>query len=87
MMTKTGTFQSQAFYLLALIISNFGLQCFNVLSMARRTERIDLPSSSMGTRRSLIVHRYLPSSELTNTNRKKVYIQASLHADEIPGTF
>lgn len=44
-----------------------------------RTERIPLPSSSPGTQRSLLVHRFGP------TGGKKAYLQASLHADELPG--
>ncbi len=45
----------------------------------RRTESYLLPSSSPGTRRELLVHRYgLPGG-------KKAVIQASLHADELPG--
>lgn len=45
----------------------------------RRTESHLLPSSSPGTRRELLVHRYGPSGG------KKAVIQASLHADELPG--
>lgn len=42
-------------------------------------ERIDLGSPSLGTARHLVVHRYgKPGS------RPKAYLQASLHADEIP---
>lgn len=44
-----------------------------------RTERISLPSSSPGTQRSLLVHRFGP------TGGRKAYLQASLHADELPG--
>jgi hypothetical protein len=48
--------------------------------MTKRIDRIDLPSMSPGTDRYLKVHRYgMPGA------RPKAYIQASLHADEIPG--
>ena len=47
-------------------------------AMTRR-ESIVLPSMSLGTQRSLEVRRYgAPGS------RPKAYLQASLHADEIP---
>ena len=45
----------------------------------RSTERIGLPSSSPGTSRHLIVHRYG-----TPGARPKAYLQAALHADELP---
>lgn len=48
--------------------------------MAKTIERISLKSMSPGTERFLKVHRYG-----TKGARPKVYIQASLHADEIPG--
>ena len=42
-------------------------------------ERIDLGAPSLGSTRHLVVHRYgKPGS------RPKAYLQASLHADEIP---
>ena len=45
----------------------------------RVSERIHLPSPSPGTSTSIVVHKWgRPGS-------KRVYIQASLHADEIPG--
>ena len=47
--------------------------------MARKTERIALAGSSPGTRREVIVHRYG-----AGTTGRKAYLQASLHADEIP---
>jgi len=47
--------------------------------MTRTTERLALMSNSPGTARSLLVHRYgRPGA------RPKAYLQASLHADEIP---
>jgi hypothetical protein len=48
--------------------------------MSKRIDRIDLPSMSPGTERHLKVHRYGKAGA-----RPKAYIQASLHADEIPG--
>lgn len=48
--------------------------------MSKRIDRIDLPSMSPGTNRHLKVHRYGKAGA-----RPKAYIQASLHADEIPG--
>lgn len=50
------------------------------LSLTKRIERISLLSMSPGTERFLKVHRYGIEGA-----RPKVYIQASLHADEIPG--
>jgi hypothetical protein len=48
--------------------------------MTKRIDRIELPQMSPGTDRYLKVHRYG-----TPGARPKAYIQASLHADEIPG--
>jgi predicted deacylase len=48
--------------------------------MARHSEQLPLPVMSPGTRRTLLVHRY----GATNA-RPKAYIQAALHADELPG--
>lgn len=51
-----------------------------VAAMPADTTRIDLPAPAPGTRRTLTVHRYgRPGT------RPKVYVQAALHADEIPG--
>ena len=48
--------------------------------MARRTETIALTPASPGTERSLTVFRFgAPGA------RPKAYVQASLHADELPG--
>jgi hypothetical protein len=47
--------------------------------MPRRTERINLISPSPGTERFVNVHYW------GNPGEKRAYIQASLHADEIPG--
>jgi len=44
------------------------------------TETISLPTGSPGTHRQLTVHRWGSSGA-----RPKVYIQAGLHADELPG--
>jgi len=47
--------------------------------MTRETEKITLPQVSAGTTRHLLVHRWGRGAP------GKAYIQASLHADEIPG--
>ena len=47
--------------------------------MARLTERLPLIGTSPGTARSLLVHRYGKRGA-----RPKAYLQAALHADEIP---
>jgi hypothetical protein len=48
--------------------------------MPTATTRIVLPSPAPGTQRTLLVHRYgCPGA------RPKAYVQAALHADEIPG--
>ncbi|MGQ0585856.1 MAG: succinylglutamate desuccinylase/aspartoacylase family protein [Gammaproteobacteria bacterium] len=46
--------------------------------MGKSTETLRLPAASPGTRRSLKVHRYRGGSG------KKAYIQAAIHADEVP---
>ena len=51
--------------------------------MPRRTQRIELPSSSIGTRHTLLVHNY---GLKTSPTSRRAYIQSSLHADELPGT-
>jgi len=43
-------------------------------------EKRSLPGASMGTERTLTVHRYGPAS-----TGSKAYLQAGLHADEAPG--
>ncbi len=48
--------------------------------MSRRSERIALMAESPGTEQFLTVFRYGNPE-----NRPKVYLQAALHADEIPG--
>jgi predicted deacylase len=47
--------------------------------MSRRTERLPLAYGSPGTARSVLVHRYGSPGR-----GRKAYLQASLHADEIP---
>jgi predicted deacylase len=47
--------------------------------MPRTTERFELPCMSPGTTRQVVVHRWGPQGS------GRAYIQASLHADEIPG--
>jgi hypothetical protein len=51
--------------------------------MTKSVERIALSGTSIGTTRHLLVHRYRPTSSATPA--RKIYIQASLHADELPG--
>jgi len=48
--------------------------------MSRQVERIPLPAMSLGTGRELAVHRYGRAGA-----RPKAYLQAALHADELPG--
>ena len=48
--------------------------------MSKSIDRISLGSMSPGTERFLTVHRYG-----TKGARPKAYLQASLHADEVPG--
>ena len=47
--------------------------------MAKKIERISLGSMSPGTERHLLVHRYGKAGA-----RPKAYLQASIHADEVP---
>lgn len=48
--------------------------------MARTIERIPLPSPSPGTERHLVVHRFGRKDA-----RPRVWLQAAIHADELPG--
>lgn len=48
--------------------------------MARTIERVPLPSPSPGTERYLVVHRFGRQGA-----RPRVWLQAALHADELPG--
>ena len=48
--------------------------------MSEVLETIDLPAQSPGTRRSLTLHRFGDARR-----GKKVYLQAALHANEMPG--
>lgn len=48
--------------------------------MSKAIEKIALSGSNVGTERTLTVHRYGQPGA-----RPKAYVQASLHADEIPG--
>lgn len=48
--------------------------------MARTIERVPLPSPSPGTERHLVVHRFGRQGA-----RPRVWLQAALHADELPG--
>jgi uncharacterized protein len=49
--------------------------------MSHRIEHVELPTLSPGTRQRITVHRFGPPR-----GRPKAYLQAGLHADEIPGT-
>ncbi|WP_145736048.1 succinylglutamate desuccinylase/aspartoacylase family protein [Nitrospirillum pindoramense] len=51
--------------------------------MPLTTEEIALDHGFPGTRRSVTVHRFGPAA--ASADRPKAYIQAALHADEIPG--
>ncbi|MCG8354185.1 MAG: M14 family metallopeptidase [Kiloniellales bacterium] len=48
--------------------------------MLRQTRKVPLPAPAPGTQRHLLVHSYGPADA-----RPKAYLQAALHADEIPG--
>jgi len=48
--------------------------------MSKSVTRIPLPSPSLGTSRAVTVHRYGQPGA-----RPKAYVQAGLHADELPG--
>ena len=63
-----------------LFLSN--LYYDDIYCMSRTSQSIPLPSTSIGTRHNLLVHNYGPVS---TSATKKAYIQASLHADELPG--
>ena len=57
-------------------------------STMHRTERIDLPQNSIGTKHTLLFHRWGPPSANeadSPTPVPQCYIQAALHADELPG--
>jgi len=47
--------------------------------MTKQIERVELLGGSVGTSRHVVVHRYGQPGA-----RPKAYLQASLHADEIP---
>jgi hypothetical protein len=69
------------FFAISLLLFIESTECAAVIP--RNTARLEIPSSSIGTRHSLLVHTYVPSTGGEAT--KKCYIQATLHADEIPG--
>ena len=47
---------------------------------------IHLPQSQIGNRRKLLVYRYSPNADNGSPGtRRRAYLQASLHADELPG--
>src|SRR6185369_14818790 len=48
-------------------------------AMPKSVDRIALGGTSLGTTRHLLVHRHLPAKPAAEP--RKVYIQASLHAD------
>ena len=49
----------------------------------RNIIEIELPQSSIGNRRKLMYYHYKPTN--SNTLQRRAYLQASLHADELPG--
>jgi predicted deacylase len=61
--------------------------------MKRETTKFVIPPSSIGTRSTVLLHDYFPNESVKNMDRnslewygqERVYIQASLHADELPG--
>ena len=64
--------------------SLFALVLFNQVSssrMPRRTVHHEIPSDFIGTKRTIQAHHFGPKNSLTRC----AYIQASLHADELPG--
>jgi hypothetical protein len=68
-------------YVLAAIVFIISRNDF-VQCIARTTQIITLPSSSIGTKQSILVHRYIPEG---SKGKKTAYVQASLHAEELPG--
>jgi hypothetical protein len=64
-------------------VFHIALFCITLISaMPRRSQHIEIPSNSIGIRRGITVHHY---GERSSHTSKNAYIQASLHADEIPG--
>jgi predicted deacylase len=61
--------------------------------MKRETTQLSIPPSSIGTRSTVLIHDYFPNESVKNMDRnslewygqERVYIQASLHANELPG--
>ena len=60
--------------------------------LKRQTTEFTLPPTSIGTRSTVLFHDYHPTTTTTNANpdlewfaQDRAYIQASLHADELPG--
>lgn len=64
--------------------------------MKRQTTEFTLPPTSIGTRSTVLFHDYHPTTTTTTTTtnanhdlewfaQDRAYIQASLHADELPG--
>src|SRR3712207_5118034 len=50
------------------------------MPMTHKVERVALKSASAGTERSLVIHRFGQPG-----TKPKSYIQAGLHASEVPG--
>jgi len=62
------------------------VSCVCVVTALRHVDRIELPTSSIGTRRHLLVYSYTSATPPVDaTATKRAYLQASLHADELPG--
>lgn len=65
-----------------ILMSILSQRC--VTCTRRTTHSILLPADSIGTKHTILVHRYTPESVKA---KKTAYIQASLHADELPGMY
>lgn len=82
---KASTGHSHLTRLSALVRKSlFALVLFNQVAssrMPRRTVHHEIASEYIGTKRSVQAHHFGPKNSLT----RRAYIQASLHADELPG--
>jgi predicted deacylase len=69
-----------------VIISSFIIFAILIegMSVQRYTKRIELQPKQIGISTSLVVHQYNVNNKI-NSQPQTAYIQASLHADEIPG--
>jgi predicted deacylase len=68
---------------LLFLILHFAFEA-SAVTMQRSTVQIPLlPSNSIGVSHCIKYYKY--STESASSHCKRVYIQASLHADELPG--